>query len=87
MARKDLRPIFFFGHVTLTRGAKSSVSDHDLQKALRKQFRVAERTTLHDNRESCRFLAAYRTTQNRAFWIITEADRRRSTVLLPEEFQ
>ena len=33
-----------------------------------------------------RLLSAYRTAAGRVFWIITEADRSYTTVLLPEEY-
>jgi hypothetical protein len=33
-----------------------------------------------------RILSAYRTKQGRKLWIITEADRSATTILLPEEY-
>lgn len=36
--------------------------------------------------EGFRLLSAYRDRNNVKFWIITEADRRATTVLLPEDY-
>jgi hypothetical protein len=36
--------------------------------------------------EGTRLLSAYRSANGRKFWIITEADRSVSTVLLPEDY-
>ena len=33
-----------------------------------------------------RLLSAYRTTLNQRLWVITEADRSATTILLPEEY-
>lgn len=37
-------------------------------------------------REGFRLFSVYRTTAGQKFWIITEADRSLTTVLLPEEY-
>jgi hypothetical protein len=37
-------------------------------------------------REGFRILSAYTDTQGTKFWIITEADRSATTVLLPEDY-
>ena len=36
--------------------------------------------------EQLRLLSAYRSQSGTAFWVITEADRNTTTVLLPEEY-
>jgi len=36
--------------------------------------------------EGLRLLSVYRSTSGKKFWIITEADRSATTVLLPEEY-
>lgn len=36
--------------------------------------------------EGLRLMSAYRTSQDRRIWIITEADRSVTTILLPEEY-
>jgi len=36
--------------------------------------------------EGTRIFSAYRTTNGRKFWIITEADRSRTTILMPEDY-
>jgi len=47
----------------------------------------------HDRRENerslkegCRILSAYRLSSNVKIWIITEADRSSTTILLPDEY-
>lgn len=47
----------------------------------------------HDHRENerslksgCRLLSAYRLRDNTKIWVITEADRSATTLLLPEEY-
>ncbi len=37
-------------------------------------------------REGFRILSAYRTRRHARLWIITEADRSSTTILLPEEY-
>lgn len=37
-------------------------------------------------REGFRILSAYRTTKDVRLWVITEADRSATTILLPEEY-
>ena len=37
-------------------------------------------------REGFRLLSAYRSTAGTKFWIITEADRSATTILLPEDY-
>jgi len=37
-------------------------------------------------REGLRLLSAYRTTKGQKIWIITEADRSATTILLPSEY-
>lgn len=37
-------------------------------------------------REGCRVLSAYRTVKGQKIWIITEADRSATTILLPSEY-
>ena len=37
-------------------------------------------------REGFRVLSAYRTAKGQKFWIITEADRTSTTILLPDEY-
>jgi len=56
----------------------------DLRKALRRHVRNQANPVGVE--AGCRFLAAYRSSRNRSFWIITEADGR-LTILLPDEYQ
>lgn len=56
------------------RGDWGDVDEHDRQ---------ANNTAL---REGTRLLSSYHTADGTRFWIITEADRSATTVLLPEEY-
>ena len=48
-----------------------------------RQDAQANDTALDDG---CRLLSAYRDRNGIEFWIITEADQRQTTVLLPEDY-
>ena len=52
-------------------------------------FLVCEEDKQLNNYALCheeRLLSAYHTTDNVKFWIITEADRSATTILLPDEY-
>lgn len=77
-----------------TRGAAEGLSPADILTALEKHVvgdwgeldesdRAANDSALRDGR---RLLSAYRSKEGVRFWIITEADRSVTTVLLPEEY-
>jgi len=44
---------------------------------------AANNASVHDG---TRVLSRYATPEGRAFWVLTEADRSRTTVLFPEEY-
>lgn len=82
------------GRVFVTAGARSVLSSHEVIRAL---IRHAHRDwgDLDDEdkasndraiQDDSRLLSAYHGRDGRKFWIITEADRSATTVLLPEDY-
>lgn len=90
-----VRPVKFpIGRMMATPGAINSVPPSEMTQALRRHARgdwgdlsdedlYANDMAVHDE---SRLLSAYRTKTGTKFWIITEADRSATTVLLPEEY-
>lgn len=78
----------------MTPGVQSSVPPSEMMRALRRHARSdwgeLEQEDLEANdravKEGGRLLSAYRSKAGTKFWIITEADRSATTVLLPEEY-
>ncbi|OZC01199.1 hypothetical protein [Rubricoccus marinus] len=94
--RPQTRPVRFpLGHVVATPGALEVVRSHSLDVVgLLHRHRAGDWGSVseHDARandravgEGTRVLSAYETTGGR-LWIITEADRSATTVLLPSEY-
>ena len=86
--------LFQSGQIVATRGALSVLSREDIMKALRRHLSgdwgnlSAEDKQENDfavNNE-LRILSSYSSKKGVKFWIITEADRSVTTVLLPEEY-
>lgn len=85
---------FLLGQMVITRHAAETLSAEDIAIALRRHaigdwgelaledVQVNERSLV----EGSRLLSAYRASNGTAFWIITEADRSATTVLLPEDY-
>jgi hypothetical protein len=82
------------GRVVITANAKDVLHPEDIPIAL---ARHADgdwgELDEHDRRENevslaqgLRLLSAYRDRSGRKFWIITEADRSATTILLPEDY-
>jgi hypothetical protein len=90
MLQHDLGPIRNLGRIAMTAGVKKSLSGEDLMHALLRHMRKitphGECPPALDNLVGCRVLRVYRSSAGRPFWIITEADRTVTTVLMPEEF-
>lgn len=87
-------PKFRLGCTVITSNALTKLSTTDVQGALRRHHvgdwgdlddhdREANERALHDGE---RLLSAYRSERGEKFWIITEADRSATTVLLPEDY-
>ena len=94
MLQNDLGPVYPLGRVTTTLGARRSLSRQDMLNALLRQMRGEWGSEVGDVQQGelplvldgCRVLGAYRSSSGQRFWIVTEADRSRTTVMLPEEF-
>lgn len=90
-----VRPSLFpLGQTVMTRGVQEQVPPSEMMQALRrhangdwgeldKEDRDANEAAL---KHGARLLSAYHTKAGTKFWIITEADRSSTTVLLPEEY-
>ena len=85
---------FALGRVVATPGALAAISNEEIQAALSRHHygdwgdlceedRAENERSLRDG---FRLLSVYRTTAGVKFYIITEADRSATTVLLPEEY-
>ena len=87
-------PKFSPGHIVITSNAAQHLSDADIASALRRHLRGDwGDLNAHDQRENerslldgCRLLSAYQTAAGVRFWVITEADRSVTTLLLPEDY-
>ena len=82
------------GRVLVTRGALDSLSHDELMAALTRHCRgdwglldaYDERANDDALRHGGRLLSVYETAGAVRFWVITEADRSATTVLLPDEY-
>lgn len=90
----NTQPKFPLGQVVATAHAMAVIVEHDMQLALQshaagdwgrinREDRLAnEQALLHGER----LLSVYQSSQGVKFWIITEADRSATTVLLPSDY-
>jgi hypothetical protein len=87
-------PRFRLGRLVITPSAMAEIHPHEVVRALARHSRGdwgelgAEDWRENDRCLHCggRLLSAYRTEQGARYWIITEADRSVTTVLLPEDY-
>lgn len=87
---------FPLGQVVITRNALHTLSAADVHQALRRHAAGDWGDVCEEDRQEnefsldkhLRLFSAYHTTEipPRKFWIITEADRSATTVLLPEDY-
>ena len=86
--------LFPLGHVVATRGSVDRLGAEEVHRALSRHAHgdwgdVCKRDR-HENeislREGFRLFSVFHTKEGQKFWIITEADRSVTTVLLPEEY-
>jgi hypothetical protein len=85
---------FPLGQMVMTPGVQSQVPPSEMAKALRRHARgdwgdldAHDRAANEDAlKTGARLLSAYKTSAGVKFWIITEADRSVTTVLLPDEY-
>ena len=86
--------LFDVGQIYLTPGARESVSMEELVVVLNRHMRgdwgdVGEEDRRENDlsvKEGYRLLSSYTTDDGTRFWLITEADRSSTTVLLPDEY-
>ncbi len=89
--RADLFPL---GRLLMTPGARNAIPPSEMLQAFRRHARgdwwELDGHDIEANaralKEGGRLLSAYRTKSGTKFWVITEADRSATTVLLPEEY-
>ncbi len=88
------RPRFDLGQVVITSNAQRQLDETSYQEGLRRHHRgdwgeLCEEDRQANERaldEGARLLSAYRDVRETKYWIITEADRSATTVLLPEDY-
>ena len=89
-------PLFSLGQTVMTIGAREALEDSNelpitfLAKHQSGDWGIVGREDKQENEFSIkngfRLLSAYMTTNSEKIWIITEADRSVTTILLPEEY-
>ena len=85
---------FSSGQIVITPNALNTLSQTDVQTALVRHFRgdwgdVDEedrRTNDQSLKHGARLLSVYHAANGTKFWIITEADRSATTILLPSDY-
>ncbi len=85
---------FDLGRVVITANAMHHLDDYAVREGLRRHSQgdwgdVCEEDREANDRalkESTRLLSAYKDSRGTKYWIITEADRSATTVLLPEDY-
>ena len=90
----DAGPRLSLGHVCITPNAAAAIPPEEVQQALRRHVRGDWGELGEEDRKAndsslnsgCRILSAYRGSNGTKFWIITEANRASTTVLLPEDY-
>lgn len=78
----------------MTKGVDSSIATDEIVVALVRHARGDWGNVCDEYRQTneesltrgFRLLSEYRSLERTKFWIITEADRSRTTILLPEEY-
>ena len=94
MLPMDSHSKYSLGRVVVTENASRKLSRKEIIDALCRHLRgdwgdlaqTHQPKREHRLLEGCRLLSAYRSAEGLRFWIITEADRSRTRILLPEDF-
>ena len=89
-----LQATFPLGRVVITPNAQDVLIDEDIRAALQRhasrdwgEVCAADKAENELSlKEGFRILSAYRDSKGSKFWIITEADRSVTTILLPEDY-
>ncbi len=82
------------GRIHITPTARAAISSSDVLSALQRHERGDWGQICHEDREAnelalrddARLLSVYEDRMRTTFWIITEADRSATTVLLPSDY-
>lgn len=93
-AEGPTRPLFELGRVVSTPGALAAISREDIENALKRHHRgdwgdigpsdwAENESSL---KEGLRLFSVYHSQKGEKFWVITEADRSSTCVLLPSEY-
>lgn len=90
----DRKPRFPLGSLYSTPGALAALSKQDIARGINRHWSCdwgdicAEDKQLNDESvdTGSRLFSAYHGQNKTKFWIITEADRSATTVLLPDEY-
>ena len=90
----DRRHLFPLGSIVATPGVLELLTHEDIQRSLVRHVHgdwgVVEADDKRANDSALkrgeRLLSAYHAKQGPKFWVITEADRSTTTVLLPDEY-
>ena len=85
---------FPLGRTVITRGALDALDSEEVRVAMGRHVRGDWGDLCEEDRQAndaalrigTRLLSAYHAQDGRKFWIITEANRSVTTVLLPEEY-
>ena len=94
MLQFDSAPKFSLGRVVITANAQATLPPDDVLPALNRHIRgdwgeLDSHDTAANNHAlqvGTRLLSAYIASDGTKFWIITEADRSVTTILLPEDY-
>lgn len=95
LLQTDITPKFTMGRLLATPGALEVLSENDIQTALTRHVQGDWGDLAPEDKQEndiamtfgFRILSAYHSADDQTkFWIITEADRTSTTVLLPEEY-
>jgi len=82
------------GRIVMTHSAMNCLSEEDIFRAIQRH-QAGDRGDVPEEDRSAndqalvlntRILSAYRTPHGITFWLITEADRSATTILLPEDY-
>lgn len=85
---------FQLGQIVATTNAINTLNKTDIQSALLKHSRGDWGLSCHDDKQANdvalengdRIVSVYKDRNKKKFWIITEADRSATTVLLPDDY-
>jgi hypothetical protein len=96
MPQTERKPLFDLGQLVATPGALAALEKTGqnamefLSRHVRGDWGELEQEDKDENQFSLekgfRLLSSYRTTAGDKLWVITEADRSHTTLLLPEEY-